>query len=93
MIKVKLYHYRKQDLFLMNVKNVLHCLPTNGTDGLWFKISASLMKSMRKPLFAAAESLDRLHILLSLFEHKCAGCCVDHLDILVSFIFYILVCS
>jgi len=51
------------------------------------------MKSMGKYLFAAAESLGRLHILLVVFEHKCAGCYVDHLDIVVPFIFYILVCS
>lgn len=77
----------------MDVKNTLHCLPTNGTDGFSFKISASLMKSMGKFLFAAAESLDRLHVLLAVFEHRCDGCYVGHLDIVVPFIFYILVCS
>lgn len=73
--KVKLHHYRKYDLFLMDAKSLLHCLPTNGTDGFWFKISASLTKSMGKSLFAAAESLDRLHVMLAAFEHRCAGCC------------------
>lgn len=77
----------------MDVKNLLHCLPTNRIDGFWFKVNASLMKSMGKSLLAAAESLDRLHILLALFEHKCAGCYIDHLDIVVPFIFHILVCS
>lgn len=51
------------------------------------------MKSMGKSLFAAAEDLDRVHTLQSLFECKCASCYVDHLDIVVAFIFDILVCS
>lgn len=59
----------------MDAKSLLHCLPKNGTDGFWFKICASLTKSMGKSLFAAAESLDRLHAMLAPFEHRCAACC------------------
>lgn len=75
----------------MNVKNILRCLC--GTDDFYFKaeIGVSLMKKMSKSLFEAAKSLDRLYILLT--EHKCAGYYVDRLDVVVPFLFYILVWS
>lgn len=58
----------------MDAKNLPHCLPKKGTDGFWFKTSVSLTQSMGESLFAAAESLDRLQVMLAPLEHRCAAC-------------------